>query len=184
MNNIAAIRWLPRGKYKPPIIQYMLLDPELEYLIYPKEIEVTHLKTNLKEIFNSIAKAADNGMPLIIHYKSVSLGYRKHRRDSAQFHHDINKILKKRKLLKPNARTAVLLQQENLKLFKNALYLLDVDCKARGCAFIAHLWAIALKATAKRVPDVIKRIWKVRCHIKRMNTEANKNFLEFYRHLI
>lgn len=56
MANIAAIRWLTRGRYKPPVIQYMLLNDKFEYLITPRELLVNHLETNLKQIFFALEK--------------------------------------------------------------------------------------------------------------------------------
>jgi len=121
--------------------------------------------------------------PLEIHYKSIIKNFGKHRRDSAKFHTLINRVLTRKNLLQPNSRKASLLKKENLKLFKQALYFLDIDCKTRGYAFVAHLWAIALKATKSRVPMVIKRIWKVRLGVKRMNEVYLAKFSEFYSHL-
>lgn len=92
-------------------------------------------------------------------------------------------MAQKNHLLEPNSRTAILLKKKQLKLFKDALYLLDIDCKTRGQAFVAHLWAIALKATPKRIPDVIKTIWKSRYGIKRMTPNFLEKYNEFYAHL-
>jgi hypothetical protein len=83
----------------------------------------------------------------------------------------------------PKSRFAFMLKKEQLRLFKDALYLLDIDCKTRGNAFILHLWAIALKATRSRVCTVIKQIWKSRFNITRMNSKHENRFHEFYSHL-
>ncbi|WED43420.1 hypothetical protein [Legionella cardiaca] len=182
MANIAALRWLPRGPHKPPLIQYMLLDEHLEYLIYPKEIEVTDLKTNLYQIFSHIERLSKNA-ELEVRYKSITRSYGAHRKDSEQFHFLINRILGNKHLLKTNSRTVSLLKKEKLTQFKNALYLLDIDCKTRGCAFIAHLWAIGLKATRKQVNEVIKKIWKARHGITRMNPSSSVKFAEFCSHI-
>ncbi|KTC64742.1 Uncharacterised protein (plasmid) [Legionella adelaidensis] len=179
MKNIAALRWLPRGKLKPPVIQYMLLDDQLEYLIYPKEIEVINLKKDIYKIFFEIENviAAE---PLEVYYKSITVSYGMHRSDSLKFHRLIKKILRRKGLTKINNRTVSLLKKEQLKKFKNALYLMDIDCKAKGNAFIAHLWTIGLKATRKQVDEAIKKIWKSRYGIKRLNKELSEKYAEFY----
>ncbi|KTD23857.1 Uncharacterised protein [Legionella lansingensis] len=182
MTNIASLRWLTRGHHKPPLIQYMLLDKHLEYLISPKEIVVTDLKKNLNDIFLNIQKFS-RSYPLEIRYKSITHSYGGHRKDSEQFHFLLNKILEKKNLLQPNCRMASLLKKEDLTLFKNALYLLDIDSKTRGRAFVAHLWAIALKATKSRIIPVIKKIWKIRHGITRLNKASTAKFSEFYSHL-
>ncbi|HHF7345921.1 TPA: hypothetical protein ACPSKB_002352 [Legionella feeleii] len=184
MSNIAAIRWLPQGKEKPPLIQYMLINSVLDYLISPTEISVTDLKKNINDLFIHIDKFSQPNIPLIVHYKSITKSFGKHRRDSAKFHKLINKILRKRKLLKANSRTISLLKRENLTLFKDALYFLDIDCKTKGCAFIAHLWTIALKATNKRFPQVIKQIWKSKYGITRITKDSSIKFSEFYAHFL
>lgn len=181
MINRAAIRWVTRGPNKPPIIQYMLLDSNLEYLIYPKEHEVRDIAPSIKAILEEFEKKSGK-IPLRIYYKSVNVSYGAHRRDSGQFHRLLKEYLAKKKLLISNARLAFLLKKDQLKLFKNALYFLDIDCKSRGNAFITHLWAIALKATHSRVPMVIKQIWKARYCIHRMNQTYEKDFQAFYSH--
>lgn len=180
MPNIAAIRWLTRGKKKPPVIQYMLLDDNLEYLIYPKEVVVTDLKTDIEDIFNAFHKYVSKNTSLEILFKSINQSYGRHRKDSFQFHRLMKKMLTEKNLLRPNSRTAFLLNKDNLKLFKNALCLLDIDCKTKGYAFTTHLWAIALKATRSRVPLVIKKIWKARYGITRMTRQDLNKFVEFY----
>lgn len=181
MTNRAAIRWVTKGTDNPPVIQYMLLDKNLEYIIYPKECVVNNLKKNIKDILAELeSKSPAN---LEVYYKSINKNYGKHRRDSGQFHLWIKKLLAKKKLLKPNSRLAFILKKEQLRLFKDALYFLDIDCKTRGNAFILHLWAIALKATRSRVSVVIKQIWKSRFNITRMNPNHEKNFQEFFSHL-
>jgi hypothetical protein len=179
----AAIRWLPKGPQKPPVIQYMLLDNNLEYLIYPKECMVIDLKKTIHSIIDELQTRSGNDS-LEVYYKSINKEFGRHRRDSGQFHRLIKKILGRQNLLKSNSRLAFLLKKEQLKLFKDALYLLDIDCKSKGNAFITHLWAIALKATRSRVPIVIKHIWKARFKIKRMNRAEEKNFQEFCSHLV
>lgn len=183
MTNRAAIRWVTKGTQKSPVIQYMLLDNHLEYLIYPKECVVTDLKTNIKSILDEIQTRAQVDT-LEIYYKSINKGYGRHRRDSGQFHKWIKKYLAKKKLLKTNSRLAFLLKKDQLRLFKDALSLLDIDCKSRGNAFITYLWAIALKATRSRVETVIKQIWKARFSITRMNPTHERNFQEFYAHFL
>lgn len=183
MSNRAAIRWVTKGKQQLPVIHYMLLDKHLEYLIYPKECVVTDLKTNIKFILDELETHAQ-GDTLEVYYKSINKGYGRHRRDSGQFHKWIKKFLAKKKLLKANSRLAFLLKKDQLRLFKDALSLLDVDCKTRGNAFITHLWAIALKATRSRIEAVIKQIWKARFSITRMNPKHERNFQEFYAHLL
>lgn len=183
MTNRAAIRWVTKGADKSPVIQYMLLDKDLEYIIYPKECVVTDLKTNIKHILDEL-ETRSRYAGLEVYYKSINKGYGRHRRDSRQFHNWIKKSLARKRLLKPNSRLACLLKKEQLRLFKDALCLLDIDCKTRGNAFITHLWSIALKATRSRVPVVIKQIWKARFSISRMNQIYEKNFQEFYLHLL
>lgn len=182
MANRAAIRWVTKGPDKPSVIQYMLLDNNLEYLIYPKEYIVNDLKTNINQILEELQMRSRNS-DLDVYYKSINEGYGRHRRDSGQFHRLLKKLLARKNLLKPGRRLAFLLKKEQLRLFKYALYLLDIDCKSRGNAFITHLWAIALKATRSRVPLVIKQIWKARYAIQRMNKNHEKNFQEFYSHV-
>ncbi|KTD08438.1 hypothetical protein [Legionella jamestowniensis] len=182
MTNIAAIRWLTQGPYKPPLIQYMLLDQHLEYLIYPKEVAVTNLKQNIYQIVDHIEKFSKN-RALKVRYKSINRSYGAHRHDSEKFHILINRILAKKNLLEPNSRTVSLLKKEDLAFFKNALYLLDIDCKTRGHAFIAHLWTIGLKATKKQISAAIKKIWKARQGIQRMNKNSTIKFAEFYTHI-
>ncbi|RMX01928.1 hypothetical protein EAW55_10230 [Legionella jordanis] len=160
----------------------MLVDEDLEYIIYPKEIVVSELKDNLRAIFLEIEKASGN-RSYILRYKSITRSYGAHRRDSEQFHFLLNNILRYKNLARPNSRTASLLKKEDLKHFKRALYFLDIDCQARGKAFVAHLWAIALKASKKRVNDAIKEIWKKRQGIHRMNQKAMSKFTDFYSHL-
>lgn len=179
MANIAAIRWLTQGRNHPPIIQYMLLDERLEYLIQPQEITVTHLKTNLKEIFATIERKSKDNL-LELHYKSVLTSFWRPRRDSKKFHKLINKYLIKKGLFKNSHRTSYLLKKENLAFFKNALYFLDIDCKTKGKAYVAHLWTIALSVTKGRMLDAIKQLWKSRYGIKRMNKEQLSRFMEFY----
>lgn len=179
----AAIRWVTRGTQKPPVIQYMLLDKDLEYIIYPKEFVVSDLKSNLKSILEELETCSKSD-GLEVYYKSINKGYGKHRRDSGQYHRWINKILAKKKLLKDNSRLAFILKKDQLRLFKDALSLLDIDCKTRGNAYVTHLWAIALKATRSRVTIVIKQIWKSRFSIIRMNPTHERNFQEFYSHLL
>lgn len=183
MSNRAAIRWITKGKYTAPVIQYMLLDYKLDYLIPPQEVVVSDLKNDLWGILNKLEQRTD-GICLEIYFKSINIHYRKHRKDSAQFHRLINNYLISRKLKKANSRTAYFLKKEDLRLFKDALYLLDIDCKTRGCAFVAYLWMIALKATRSRIPEVIKQIWKARFSISRMNKNHQMHFDDFYAHLI
>ncbi|MBA2651726.1 MAG: hypothetical protein H0U73_05620 [Tatlockia sp.] len=158
----------------------MMIDSHLEYVISPKEIEVYDLDKSIKEIVAKMFQFKPKLTSLEIRYKSVIISFGKHRKDSALFHYKMQRILLNNQLLKPSCRTAFLLKKENLKLFKNALYLLDIDCKTRGCAFITHLWAIALKATRARVYKVIKQIWKARMGIKKMSQKNLQQFLEFY----
>lgn len=183
MTNRAAIRWCLKGRENPPVIQYMLIDNKLDYLIYPKEYIINNLKTDIGEIIEDIEKHSVNDT-LEIYYKSINEGYGRHRRDSGQFHRLIKKILARKNLLKTNSRLAFELKKEQLKLFKDALYFLDVDCKSRGNAFISYLWAIALKATRSRLSIVIKQIWKARFSIHRMNKAHEKSFQEFYAHFL
>ncbi|MBI2785175.1 MAG: hypothetical protein HYX60_02245 [Legionella longbeachae] len=157
----------------------MLVDNQLEYLIFPKECVVTDLKTNINDILKELEIRSRNDS-LEVYYKSINEGYGRHRKDSGQFHRLIKKLLARKNLLKPNSRFAFLLKKDQLRLFKDALYLLDIDCKSRGNAFITHLWAIALKATRSRVPIVIKQIWKARFSIQRMNKNYERNFQEFF----
>jgi len=179
----AAIRWVTRGTQKPPVIQYMLLDKDLEYIIYPKELVVSDLKSNLKSILEELeTRSQSDGLE--VYYKSINKGHGKHRWDSGQFHKWIKKLLAKKKLLITNSRLAFLLKKDQLRLFKDALSLLDIDCKTRGNAYITHLWAIALKVTRSRVEIVIKQIWKARFSISRMNPIHERNFQEFYAHLL
>ncbi|ASQ46950.1 hypothetical protein [Legionella clemsonensis] len=182
MTNIAAIRWLTQGPHKPPLIQYMLLDQHLEYLIYPREIAVTELKQDVYDLFKHI-ETLSKDKAFKVRYKSINRSYGAHRQDSEKFHILINRLLKKKNLLEPNSRTVSLLKKENLAFFKNALYLLDIDCKTRGNAFIAHLWTIALKATKKQINVAIKKIWKARQGIQRMNKNSTIKFAEFYTHI-
>ncbi|CEK09676.1 hypothetical protein [Legionella hackeliae] len=182
MTNIAAIRWLTQGPRKPPLIQYMLLDQQLEYLIYPKQIIVSNLKLDLYKIFNHIEEFSKHSS-LKVRYKSITKSYGGHRRDSGKFHLLINRILQRKHLLESNSRTVSLLKKEQLAFFKNALYLLDIDCKTRGNTFVAHLWAIALKVTKKQVSSVVKKIWKTCQGIKRMNKHSTVKFAEFYAHI-
>jgi hypothetical protein len=42
---------------------------------------------------------------------------------------------------------------------KDALYLLGIDCKSRGNAFITPLWGIALTAT-RRTNNILSRLFK------------------------
>ena len=181
MTNRAAIRWVTKGPHNPAVIQYMLLDNDLEYLIYPKEYVVTDLKKNIKHILEELERRSTQDI-LEVYYKSINKGYGRHRKDSGKFHRLLKKFLARKKLLKPNSRLAFLLKKDQLKLFKEALCFLDIDCKSKGNAFITHLWAIALKATRSRVPLVIKQIWKARYSIQRMNKKHEKNFQEFYSH--
>jgi hypothetical protein len=177
--NTAAIRWLVRGKTNPPLIQYMLINKELEYLIYPKELVVTDLKKNLNQIFEAI-DGISNNTPLEICYKSIQMGYWIPRKDSRKFHKLINKSITKRDLLEKAHKTSFLLKKEDLAHFKNALNFLDIDCKSRGEAYIAHLWTIALKVTKGRMYEAIKRIWKIRCGIHQMTEAQSIQFHEFY----
>ena len=85
MPNRAAIRWCLKGRGNPPVVQYMLLDNKLEYLIYPKECIVDDLKANVLEIIEDIENHSVNDT-LEIYYKSINEGYGRHRRDSGQFH--------------------------------------------------------------------------------------------------
>ncbi|KTC75980.1 hypothetical protein Lbir_0049 [Legionella birminghamensis] len=183
MSYNAAIRWLPRGYYKLPVIQYLLLDEQLEYLISPAIIEVYDLKSSVTQVLDHIERLVPDKKALKIHFKSITKSYGRHRRDSLQFDRLIRQWLIRNHLLEPNSRTAILLKKTQLKLFKDALYLLDIDCKTRGQAFVAHLWSIALKATPKRIPEVIKTIWKSRYGIKRMTPEYLVKYNEFYAHL-
>jgi hypothetical protein len=177
--NIAALRWVPRGRFKPPVIQYMLIDVNLEYLIWPKEILVTQVETTLEKIFHEI-EAVSKERPLKIHYKSIVKGYWAHRWDSAQFHRKVNQYLARNGLLDTYHKTAFLLKKAPLQQFKQALYFLDIDCKTRGEAYVAHLWTIALKVTKGRLYDVIKQIWKKRYGVKRLSKEMSEQFREFY----
>jgi hypothetical protein len=182
MTNIASLRWVTRGYYKPSLIQYMLLNEQLEYLISPRELVVTNLAKNLYDIFSTI-QIFSADISFEVRYKSITRSYGAHRQDSEQFHLILNHILAHKNLIRPNCRTASLLKKEELKRFKKALYFLDIDSKTRGCAFVAHLWSIALKATKKRVDPVIKKIWKARHGITRMNKISSKQFAEFCSHL-
>ena len=60
----------PRGKYKLPVIQYMLIDAQFEYLVYPQELEVTNLKKKIQQIVLHIEQASV-ATPLEIYYKSI-----------------------------------------------------------------------------------------------------------------
>ncbi|MCE0723200.1 MULTISPECIES: hypothetical protein [Legionella] len=179
MTNRAAIRWCLKGSGNPPVIQYMLLDSKLDYLIYPKECIVYDVKDTVYQVIEDIESHSLN-TPLEIYYKSINEGYGRHRRDSGQFHRFLKKLLNRKNLLKANHRLAFVLKKEQLKLFKDALYFLDIDSKSRGNAFIVYLWMIALKATRSRVTHVIKQIWKARLSIHRMNKMHEKMFEEFY----
>lgn len=179
MTNRAALRWLIKGKSRFPVIQYMLLNDKLEYLIPPQEIIITELKKDVWTILHELEQKS-NGNSLEIYFKSVTLAYGRHRRDSAQFHYLISSYLRKNNLIKSNSRTAYLLKKEDLRLFKSALNWLDVDCKTRGCAYVAYLWMIALKATRSRIKLVIKQIWMKRLSIIRMNKKQRMEFSEFY----
>ncbi len=177
--NIAAIRWLPRGKNHLPLIQYMLIDSNLEYLIFPKEVIVTDMNETLEGIFRAIERASKNDMPLAIHYKSIVKGYWTPRKDSAQFHKKINQYLEKQSL--PDTyKTSFLLKKEYLKQFKRALYFLDIDCKTKGYAYVAHLWTIALNVTKGRVETVIKQMLKKKYGVKRLTGEFIDKFDEFH----
>ncbi len=175
----AAIRWLTKGKMNKPVIQYMLLDEQLEYLIRPQEIEVVTLKNDVFAVLEKIEEQSQDSR-LEIYFKSVNIHYGKHRQDSAQFHFLISDYLLKRNLKKTNSRTAYFLKKDELRLFKDALSLLDIDCKTRGCAYVAFLWMIALKATRSRVQLVVKQIWKKRLSIQKMNKKQQADFLDFY----
>lgn len=74
----------------------MLLDDNLDYLIYPKEIAVTDLETDIDAIFQAIEKLAWKNSPLEIHFKSINQSYGRHRKDSFQFHRLIKKRLAKK----------------------------------------------------------------------------------------
>ncbi|WP_244940997.1 hypothetical protein [Legionella sainthelensi] len=179
MPNRAAIRWCLKGPENPPVIQYMLLDNHLNYLIYPKECSVNNLKENIFQIMEDIESHSIN-TPLEVYYKSINESYGRHRRDSGQFHRLLKKLLNQKNLLKANSRLAFVLKKEQLHLFKQALYFLDIDSKSKGNAFIVYLCMIALKATRSHVSQVIKQIWKARLSIQKMNRRHEKEFQEFY----
>ncbi|MBA2710018.1 MAG: hypothetical protein H0U57_05465 [Tatlockia sp.] len=180
MSNIGAIRWLTRGKYKLPLIQYMLINSQFEYLIPPKEVEVVDIEQSLSDIILEMKHFSASSSDLKIRYKSVIVSYGRHRKDSGRFHFRIRHILWLNNLHISNNRTSFLLKKEDLKRFKNALYFLDIDCKSRGNAFVTHLWAIALKATRAQYASVIKKIWKTRMGLKTMNKHNSQRFKEFY----
>ncbi|MDX1838793.1 hypothetical protein [Legionella taurinensis] len=179
----AAIRWLPQGRENPPLIQYLLLDAKLEYLIFPKQLQVSHIQQTLVAILDEMQSLCPATHPLKVHFKSINVHYGGHRQDSARFHSLIRRLLTRRGLLAPDSRMAYLLKKDELKRFKQALYWLDIDTRTRGCAFVAHLWAIALKATRSRVELAIRQLWKARYGIQRMSNHDKERFAEFYAHL-
>ncbi|WP_231296913.1 hypothetical protein [Fluoribacter dumoffii] len=179
MCNRAAIRWCLRGPGSPAVIQYMLLDRELNYLISPRECIVDDVKDAVCNVIADIEKHSGDA-PLEVYYKSINERYGRHRRDSGQFHRFLKKILLRKNLLKANSRLAFFLKKDQLQLFKKALYFLDIDTKSRGNAFIVYLWMIAMKATRSRVTGVIKQIWKARLSIQRMSKIQKQRFQEFY----
>lgn len=182
-NYRGAIRWLPQGREKPPLIQYMLLDEKLEYLISPRQIPVVNIQQTLVGILDDMRTFSSEQHPLQVHFKSINVHYGGHRRDSGRFHYLIRGLLKRRGLLTRDSRMAFLLTKDELKRFKQALDWLDVDTRTRGSAFIAHLWAIAMKATRRRVDEAIRQIWKARYAIHRMSKKDAIRFAEFYTHL-
>ncbi|QRN05192.1 hypothetical protein GH742_13185 [Legionella sp. MW5194] len=161
----------------------MLLDAELDYLIFPKQRQVRHIQQTLVAILDEMQAFSSTQHPLKVYFKSINVHYGGHRRDSARFHSFLRKLLTRRGLLTPDSRMAYLLKKDDLKRFKQALYWLDIDTKTRGCAFIAHLWAIALKATRSRMELAIRQIWKARYGIQRMSRHDKERFAEFYAHL-
>ncbi|WP_258957691.1 hypothetical protein [Legionella sainthelensi] len=74
MPNRAAIRWCPKGSENPAVIQYMLLDNHLNYLIYPKECSVNNLKENIFQVMEDIESHSIN-TPLEVYYKSIHESY-------------------------------------------------------------------------------------------------------------
>lgn len=116
MTSRAAIRGVTKGISKPSVIQYMLVDDNWEYIIFPNERGVTDLKTNINDILEELEIRA-RGDSLQVYYKSINESYGRHREDSGQFHRLIKKLLARKNLLKSNSRLAFFIKKNQLRLF-------------------------------------------------------------------
>lgn len=169
----AVIRWLPNQNN--PLIQFMMLDEAFNYLIQPSEIQVKELEKDLSKIFTNFDKKAVRHT-YCLKYKSVTLSFGRHRKDSAAFHRLINQLAKARKV--DCDRKMRKLTGDALKQFKQALKFLDIDIRP---AYIVQLWAIALKVESRErsVKKGLEQLWKKKESVNRLDTDLRESFNEF-----
>jgi len=183
MGILASFLW-ETGKDKCYINYMALDDAAYKTLIKPRRVPIevdSKVYERIDEAINGFfteIKSQDNPADVLVEYKTVIKRYRKSkpREESVYVDNKLTNRIKQEKY--SNKKLSSKLKNKELKFFKSALKNMGV-LTSNDDANIHHLWCIALHATKKSYRRAIKKLWKKKRGIQRMNSENKKQYNEF-----